>query len=466
MFKSHGSTSGICKSGMRRALVLCTVLIAFSAAFYKVAHRPAAALFQVPVSFPHENEQKKNAPLTSNPALSFRTHFASTQQNISTHAASLAELSDGRIRAFWFAGSREGAEDVEIRSAVFDPAKNSWGPEHSIANREVTQRALLRYVKKLGNPVAQRASDGTLWLFYVTVSLGGWAGSSITAITSKDEGASWSPARRLITSPFINISTLVKGTPFMYSDGTMGLPIYHEFIGKFGELLRINSGGEIIDMRRLSFGKSTLQPVMLIKNPQQAWVLMRRSGTSPKRVIATATDDAGQHWSVPTNIILANPDAAITGMVLPDGKILLALNNIEEGRDALSLVISADGGSIWETIYQLEDQRSQPTDLAHYLQAAGELARVTEESITDATGYAKSAQQNKCDAQTLSPGSGQDCAFEFSYPYLIQAHNGDFHLVYTWNRSFIKHVQFTRAWLEQRIEKINDMEKSGHATLH
>ena len=466
MFKSHENKSGICISGTRHVLILCVVLIAFSAAFYKVYHRPSVALFQVPVSFPRESEQKKSAPMTSNAVLSFRTHFASTQQNISTHAASLVELSGGRIRAFWFAGSREGSEDVEIRSAVFDPAKNSWGPEHSIANREDTQRALLRYVKKLGNPVAQRAADGTLWLFYVTVSLGGWAGSSITAITSKDDGASWSPARRLITSPFINISTLVKGTPFMYSDGTMGLPVYHEFIGKFGELLRINSSGEIVDKQRLSSGKSTLQPVILIKNPQQALVLMRRSGTSPKRVIATATDDAGQHWSVPMNTMLANPDAAITGMALLDGKILLALNNIEEGRDALSLVISADGGNTWKTIYQLEDQRTQPTALAHYVQATSELARVTEESITDATGYAKSAQQNKCDAQILSPGSGQDCAFEFSYPYLIQAHNGDFHLVYTWNRSFIKHVQFTHAWLDQRIEKINDMEKSGHATLH
>ena len=453
MFKSHDGKSGICKSGTRHALILCLVLIAFSAAFYKVAQRPAAALFQLPATM-----QKTGTQQASDAALGIRTHFVSTQQNISTHAASLVELNDGRIRAFWFAGSREGAEDVEIRSAVFDPAKNSWGTEHSIANREDTQRALLRYVKKLGNPVAQRAPDGTLWLFYVTVSLGGWAGSSITAMTSKDEGASWSPTRRLITSPFINISTLVKGTPFMYGDGTMGLPIYHEFIGKFGELLRINSSGEIIDKQRLSSGKSTLQPVILIKNPQQALVLMRRSGSSLKRVIVTATDDAGQHWSVPTNTILANPDAAISGTMLSDGKILLVLNDLEEGRDALSLVISSDGGGTWKTVYQLEDQRNQSTELARYIKAVAESAQTSDTNITDATGYAKSAQRNKCEAKS--------CGFEFSYPYLIQAHNGNFHLVYTWNRSFIKHVQFPRAWLDQRMEKINDMDKVGNAKLH
>ena len=438
---------------VRHALVFCTVLIAFAAAFYKVAHRPSSALFQLPAIM-----QKTDVSQTSNAAPDIRTHFVSIRKNIHTHAASLVELNDGRIRAFWFAGSREGAEDVEIRSAVFDPAKNIWGPEHSIANREGTQRSLLRYVKKLGNPVAQRASDGTLWLFYVTVSLGGWAGSSITAITSADDGATWGPARRLITSPFINISTLIKGTPFLYSDGTMGLPVYHEFIGKFGEILRIKSNGhisnpvEIIDKQRLSSGKSTLQPVMLVKNPQQALVLMRYSGESPGRVVATDTDDAGQHWSLPAKTALANPDAAISGAVLPDGRILVVLNDIEKGRDALSLVVSTDGGATWKTIYQLEDQRGQPIEPARYLQTAGELAKATDAGIAEATDYAKSAQQNKC--------TEQHCAFEFSYPYLIQTHGGDFHLVYTWNRSFIKHVQFTRAWLDQRMEKV------GNAELH
>jgi predicted neuraminidase len=436
--KSCARNPGAC-----HALVLCLVLIAFGAAFYKVAHRLPPALFQATA-----NVNKAGVLPIRDTASGIHSHFVSTRQNISVHAASLVELGDGRIRAFWFAGSREGAQDVEIRSAVFDPEKDSWGSEHSIANREDTQRSLLRYVKKLGNPVALRAQDGKLWLFYVTVSLGGWAGSSITAIISSDGGATWGPARRLITSPFINISTLVKGTPYLYSDGTMGLPVYHEFIGKFAELLRIDAGGEIIDKQRLSSGKSALQPVMLIKNPQQALVLMRRSGSSPKRVIATETIDAGKHWSLPAKTALANPDAAISGVVLPDGRILVALNDIEDGRDALSLVISADGGATWKEIYQLENQHGQPADRARFGQVAAELARATDANIADASFYAKSAQRNKCEAQ--------GCNFEFSYPYLIHARNGDFHLVYTWNRSFIKHVEFTTAWLDQRSGKFGN----------
>jgi predicted neuraminidase len=425
------------KAATLHGLVFFAILIAAGAAAYKVSNRPSSSLFQIP----------DIATQSSNASPELQSHFVSSTQNIHTHAASLVELSDGRIRAFWFAGSREGAPDVEIRSAVFDPASGRWGAEQRIANREDAQRSLLRYVKKLGNPVAHRATDGTLWLFYVTVSLGGWAGSSITAINSTDDGASWSSARRLITSPFLNISTLVKGTPFNYDDGSFGLPVYHEFIGKFGELLRISNSGTIIDKTRLSSGNVSLQPVVLIKSPQQALTLMRDAGASPKRVIATVTDDAGRHWSAPIKTALSNPDAAISGVVLPDGRILLAVNDTEQGRDALSLVISSDGGATWKTVYQLEDQRGPSTEPTRFMQISAELARTTDDGITNTSDYARSAQRNKCDAQ--------GCGFEFSYPYLIQARNSDFHLVYTWNRSFIKHVRFTRDWLDRQLERSN-----------
>lgn len=422
----------------RQNLVLFLILVAAGAAAYKVSDRPGSARFQMPAI----------ASQGSHPSPDMQSHFVSRTQNIHTHAASLVELGDGRFRAFWFAGSREGAPDVNIRSAVYDPASARWGTEQSIANREDTQRSLLRYVKKLGNPVAHRAADGKLWLFYVTVSLGGWAGSSITAITSGDDGASWSPARRLITSPFINISTLVKGTPFNYDDGSIGLPVYHEFMAKFGEVLRISRTGSIIDKARLSSGKYSLQPVVLIRGPQRATALMRYSGASPRRVIATTTEDAGQHWGAPSKIALVNPDAAISGVVLPDGRILMVLNDTEQGRDVLSLVVSSDDGKNWKTIYQLEDQRGQPTRLTHYEEVVAGLARSTDADIIDAADYAISARRNKCEAQ--------GCGFEFSYPYLIQAHNGELHLVYTWNRSFIKHVRFTRAWLDKQLKNASD----------
>ena len=187
------------------------------------------------------------------------------------------------------------------------------------------------------------------------------------------------------------------------------------------------------------------------KIPQQATVLMRYVSTPPMRVITTHTDDAGQHWRAPSKTTLANPDAAIAGVALSDGRMLAVLNNLEQSRNALSMVVSADRGSTWQTIYQLEDQqKNQFVSPDNFAQTNTLLAKQTEANISDATGYAQSAQRNKCVVR--------QCDFEFSYPYLIQTKSGDFHLLYTWNRSFIKHVYFSHGWLEEQIK--------NHAELH
>ena len=422
---------------MKRPLLLGFILIAFGLGFLKACRYPAAASFDV-----------RSKAVAGKVEARFQSRFASSTLHTQTHAASLVELKDGRIRAFWFAGSREGAKDVEIRSSVFDPARELWGEEQTVASREGTEQSLLRYVSKLGNPVAGRAADGRLWLYYVTVSVGGWAGSSITAMASADEGITWGPARRLVSSPFLNISTLVKGAPFPYSDGTMGLPVYHEFISKFGELLRLDKTGAVIDKQRLSAGKDhSLQPVLLAKNANEALVLMRYSGAdTPRRAISISTNNAGLHWTAPVKSPLSNPDSALSAVVLPDGRILAALNNMEQGRDALMLAVSSDGGSTWRNVYQLEDQRKQPPDEAYYLGIIEGLAKDSDARISDAAAYVESVKRQLC--------AEHSCRFEFSYPYLIQTQSGDLHLVYTWNRSFIKHIWFTQAWLDQRLGEV------------
>jgi predicted neuraminidase len=316
---------------------------------------------------------------------------------------------------------------------------------------------LHRYIAYLGNPVVGRGSDGILRMFYVTVSIGGWAGSSIATMTSRDEGATWSEPQRLVTSPFINISTLVKGVPYLYSDGTMGLPVYHEFISKFGEILRVDNQGSVFDLQRLvAGGQGTLQPVIFIQSSQTAKVLMRYSGVAePHRAVTVTTQDAGQHWSLPGKSSLLNPDAALAGVALPDGRWLAVLNNIEQGRDALSLMISADGGSSWREVQRLEDQLAFRTqgDEAHFIKNTQTLVQQSDASTAQHQAeYVESAKRSACGKVT--------CVFEFSYPYLIQTQSGDFHLVYTWNRTLIKHLWFNQAWLDQHLEK------SAHDALH
>jgi predicted neuraminidase len=421
-----------------RTLVLVILLIGFGAGFVKSFDRTPAGFFQ-----------PRSIGKTGDGEPHFETRFVSGGETPQTHAPSLVELTDGSIRAFWVAGSREGAKDGEIHTAVFLPERAVWRREFPVASRASTRKSLQRYIRKLGNPVVGRAANGQIWLFYVTVSVGGWGGSSVTMTTSTDDGKTWTPPRRLITTPFFNLSTLVKGTPFLYDDGTLGLPVYQEMIGKFGELLRLDETGAIIDKHRLSSGRYSMQPVVLAQSNRKAITLMRYAGGQPpKRVIRVSTDDAGQHWSHPEKSALSNPDAALSGIVLADGRILVVLNDIESGRDQLSLVTSHDGGVTWKTVIKLEDQtglRGQPLDRARYLEATGTLVRDSDATVPNPADYARAASVQMC--------GGAGCGFEFSYPYLIQARNGEIHLVYTWNRVFIKHVQFNQAWLDQRLSE-------------
>ena len=463
---------------IKRAITLAIVALAFGGGMYKTWQRPDPSFgFRLPVIDPpalHPVAEKK-PPVRKKgrrrfrrddqPSVSagrFESHFASSRLHVQTHASSLVELNDGRVRAFWFSGTREGASDVTIDSAVFDPVKGEWGAEQVVATRSGTQRALHRYVSKLGNPVAARAADGSLRLFYVTVSLGGWAGSSITMMTSNDEGETWSAPRRLITSPFINISTLVKGTPFLYADGSMGVPVYHESFSKFAEILHLDAAGNVIDKQRLaSAGQGTLQPVLLLKSPNDALVLTRYSGKdNPHLARSLTTEDGGHHWSGVEKSSFPNPDAALSATALPDGRLLAVLNHQGQGRDSLSLMLSTDGGVKWRELRRLEEMRvlrDKKLDEKQCMHIVQGLVLNSDARLASAPEATLDEYVDSAKARVRADGG---CNFEFSYPYLIQAHNGDVHLVYTWNRVFIKHVMFDQLWLSRHLRKANNA--TGH----
>jgi predicted neuraminidase len=420
----------------RDLLLLGVVLVAFGAGFWRARERPAPAPFE---------RRLLASPRGETPR--FESRFVATRPGLHAHAACLVELADARVRAFWYSGSREGASDVEIRTAVFDPARGEWGEEKAVATPAGTQRSVFRFVSKVGNPASVRAPDGTLWLFYVTVSVGGWGGSAINAVASRDDGETWGRARRLVSSPFLNLSTMVRGEPVLYADGTIGLPVYQNLVGSFGQLLRLDATGAVVDRHRVGDALSCLQPIVLVRSPTEALALLRNAGDErPNRVIGTVTRDSGRSWARPVLLPLLNPDAALSGVVLPDGRILVALNDVEVERDALSLVVSDDGGSTFRTARQLEDQvaaRELPVDDARYDRTVEELARATDARVRDARPWVDSSRRFMC----WEPR----CHFEFSYPFLLQTRRGEIHLVYTWNRAFTKHVQFNQAWLDEGL---------------
>lgn len=142
------------------------------------------------------------------PAFAIATHTVFSGEGVITHAPTIALAPDGKLHAMWFAGSDEAQADVGLYGSVFD--NGTWSSQELVLNAETDSRERGFHVNTIGNPVLHFREDGEGWLFYVTPSLGGWATSRISLRRSSDGGESWGLPRTLVTSPFFNMSMLVR----------------------------------------------------------------------------------------------------------------------------------------------------------------------------------------------------------------------------------------------------------------
>ena len=321
------------------------------------------------------------------------------------HVASICEMADGRLVAIWYGGSREGARDTVIYFARRAPGEAmSWSKPRVVVNRESASKELHRFVKKIGNSIIFVDSEDRLWLIYVTMTVGGWSGSSLNVKISRDGGKTWTTSQRLTLSPFLNVSELVRNRPLPMRGGGFFIPIYHECLGKFPEILWIRAGetDQRITFRktRMAGGRSFIQPSVVGYDSRVATAFYRSS--SDERAVGMAiTSDTGATWSEPQNLGLPNPDSSLSALLLSEGRTLLAFNDSKQTRENLRLAISYDGGANWMRVAEIEN----------------------------------------------NPGD------EFSYPYMIRSLDGRIHLVYTWRRKRIKYVVFNENWINAQIKK-------------
>lgn len=375
----------------RTALLVIAVSV-FALACQRLLRESLAPRFDV---------QTVSAPAKAR-AAAYHVQDASQGLTPFAHCAAAVEVPGRGLLAFWYGGTREGSADGAIYMARLDAVSGAWGAERAVIDREALQAGLRRSIRKIGNPTVVRGRDGVLRLYFVSASVGGWSGSAINMLTSRDGGENWSAPRRLVTSPFLNVSTLVKGEPLLYADGSIALPVYHEFLGKFGELLRLSPQGQVLDKKRLSSGRYSLQPVVTPRSQDEAVGFMRYAGPPPRRVLSFRSGDGGRSWTAPGKTTLANPNSAVAALRPDGGGLLLAFNDSESGRHNLSLAHSRDDGRSWSVVHVVEDARAES------------------------------------DAQ-------------FSYPWLLRTGDGDWHLFYTEGKRRIRHARFNLAWLEQRL---------------
>ncbi len=113
------------------------------------------------------------------------------------------------------------------------------------------------------------------------------------------------------------------------------------------------------------------------------------------------TLDGGLRWSPVFGTNLVHRDAAVAAERLSDGSLIALYNNTAWDRRDLSIVRSTDGGRSWSKPHPFERDTSPDLSVRR----------------------------------------------EYSYPYLYRSNDGRIHLLYTWQRTKIRHLVFNDTWI-------------------
>lgn len=339
-------------SSVWRRLLLAALLLP-AALLLDLGARPAVpqgarARFAVPAQEP----PPQLADFTAQAA----GHIPMPDGAAAAHASNLLAMPLGQaavLSAFWFAGDRESAPNVQISASQFDRASQTWLPARYVVNRHVMAEQLGFGLRRLGNPVAWLDASGRIHLFVVATGWGGWAAARILHLVqdSPDNqlaALSFKPVRVLPLSWLWNTSFLVRNAPLPLQDGGMLLPVHFEIGRKYPAALRFDPQGEFLGMVRLSQRAHMLQPALLAQTDTQ-WLALMRDTRPEGRITAAQTQDGGAHWSDLPDLDLVNPDAAVAGLALAPGQLALAHNSSAHSRQRLDLSLSHDGKH-WQTL--------------------------------------------------------------------------------------------------------------------
>lgn len=288
----------------------------------------------------------------------------------SAHASSLVALSEdhpGGVAAFWFAGTRESAADVQIAFSFFDRKTKTWTPANFVVNRHKIAQQIGHGVRRLGNPVAWLDSSNRLHVFVVGTGLGGWAASRVVHLVQ--EGDPYDLARlrfkakgTIPLSWFWNTSYLVRSQPLPLQDGGMVLPVYFEIGVKYPALAWYTPEGEFAGMRRISSRSNLLQPSIVAITDTHWYAFMRMKGGA-RKIAKAESLDAGRTWHDLPDLDLANPDAAVAALQIAPKALVMAHNPSDSSRYELALRRSSDGRN-WEAPLAIES--GQPYDDISY----------------------------------------------------------------------------------------------------
>lgn len=280
------------------------------------------------------------------------------------HASYLTVLDDGSIFCVFFHGTTEGRSDVRIYGVLRNP-KGRWGYPFPITEDDGVAH---------WNPVLHRKKDGTYVLYYKAgINTASW---KTYFCTSTDNCKTWSAAEELVEGDESGGRGPVRNKPVYLSDGSLLAGASTEqgewkcffdrstddgITWQCSNLLSISD--EMKGKYPALVNKGIIQPTIW-ESESGAHALMR---SSEGRIYRTDSTDF-IHWNQPYAIDVPHNNKAIDTVRLPDGRILLACNPVENGNDTksvtpLSLLVSADDGktfSFYSHLYTMEGRYFYP----------------------------------------------------------------------------------------------------------
>ncbi|MDF2713344.1 MAG: hypothetical protein K0R28_269 [Paenibacillus sp.] len=294
----------------------------------------------------------------------------------SCHASTLIALPSGDLVAAWFAGTREGADDVAIWSSR--RTKGGWTAPVKAADEEGEPH---------WNPVLFQDGNGKVWLFYkVGKTIRNWR---TMYILSEDEGITWTAPRMLVEGDSGGRGP-VKNKPIILQDGTWIAPASHELDhtwDAFADLsydngmtwaaservalrqpgaaasavpgkpveVAVSNGPVSLVAETSLLGKGVIQPTLWESERGKVHMLLR---SSTGYICRSDSADSGKTWSAAYATELPNNNSGIDLVRMDSGALALVYNPIGQNwgkRTPIVISLSRDNGATWGETLVLED---------------------------------------------------------------------------------------------------------------